>query len=144
MTTSWADSVAASENATASDSANIPRPTRPAYVPPHLRNKQPSSDTHAPSHTAPSPGYDQGNTGGFAGGSRAGSDSRPDFGRSGSSGGGWNNKGGGWGVRGRDREVNPFADKDGAREELNEQEQENTGINFDAYEDIPVETSGQN
>ncbi|CAM6090366.1 unnamed protein product [Calypogeia fissa] len=59
-------------------------------------------------------------------------------------GGNWGNQGGGgrggWGG-GRDREVNPFA-----KEEVNEAifEQENTGINFDAYEDIPVETSGEN
>ncbi|CAN7047396.1 unnamed protein product [Brassica rapa subsp. trilocularis] len=49
-----------------------------------------------------------------------------------SGGGGWNNRGGGW-----DREVNPFGDD----ADLEHAVQENTGINFDAYEDIPIETS---
>ena len=61
----------------------------------------------------------------------------------------WGNVGGrnyggggrGWGG-GRDREVNPFANDDPVPEAIFEQE--NTGINFDAYEDIPVETSGEN
>lgn len=66
---------------------------------------------------------------------------------------GWGNGGGGsWGQSGtgrtgwgggRDREVNPFAD-DGIPGETEMFQQENTGINFDAYEDIPVETSGEN
>ncbi|KAG5252946.1 DEAD box RNA helicase family protein [Salix suchowensis] len=59
-------------------------------------------------------------------------------GSGGREGGGWNNRSGGW-DRGREREVNPFGDVEPACGE-----QENTGINFDAYEDIPVETSGHN
>ncbi|KAL8237735.1 hypothetical protein R6Q59_018816 [Mikania micrantha] len=51
---------------------------------------------------------------------------------SGGHGGGWSNRRGG-----RDLEFNPFGDDDGT-------DQENTGINFDTYEDIPVETSGDN
>ncbi|CAA0818413.1 DEAD-box ATP-dependent RNA helicase 37 [Striga hermonthica] len=60
-------------------------------------------------------------------------------GRGGSSGG-WNNRGGGW-DRGREREANPFQEDADAEPAFGEQE--NTGINFDAYEDIPVETSGR-
>ncbi|KAA8518318.1 hypothetical protein F0562_015799 [Nyssa sinensis] len=59
-------------------------------------------------------------------------------------GSGWSGRGGGW-DRGREREVNPFGNDDvddDADRALGEQE--NTGINFDAYEDIPVETSGDN
>ncbi|KAJ0941440.1 putative RNA helicase [Helianthus annuus] len=59
----------------------------------------------------------------------------------GGGGGGWNSRGGGW-DRGRSREVNPFGDDDVTEQPF--VEQENTGINFDAYEDIPVETSGDN
>ncbi|KAH7430657.1 hypothetical protein KP509_08G007800 [Ceratopteris richardii] len=57
-----------------------------------------------------------------------------------SGGGGWGSKPS-WGAQ-RNREVNPFANDDVADERLFEQE--NTGINFEAYEDIPVETSGEN
>ncbi|KAF9623762.1 hypothetical protein IFM89_005269 [Coptis chinensis] len=80
------------------------------------------------------------------GGSRWGAP-RQDVGRPGSAGsrfggggGGWNNRSGGWG--GREREVNPFGDDDG--EPAEPDVSENSGINFDAYEDIPVETSGDN
>jgi ATP-dependent RNA helicase DDX3X len=38
--------------------------------------------------------------------------------------------------------VNPFEDDDETEQPFSEQE--NSGINFDAYEDIPVETSGDN
>uniref|UniRef100_A0A2N9G025 RNA helicase n=1 Tax=Fagus sylvatica TaxID=28930 RepID=A0A2N9G025_FAGSY len=156
MRTSWADSVAnsASENVTtgSSDNNGIKRPTRSTYVPPHLRNRQPSSDPPPPplSYSVPSPANDQaGYAGPAATGSRwAGGGSRPDFGRVGGYGsggrggsGGWNGRSGGW-DRGRDREVNPFEEDDNTEQEFGEQE--NMGINFDAYEDIPVETSGDN
>ena len=50
----------------------------------------------------------------------------------------------GGGGGGRDRgEVNPFGKEEVAADEKIF-ERENTGINFDAYEDIPVETSGEN
>ncbi|KAL6984431.1 DEAD-box ATP-dependent RNA helicase 37 [Sarracenia purpurea var. burkii] len=52
-----------------------------------------------------------------------------------------NSRGGGW-DRGREWEVNPFQDEANAEEAVDEHE--NTGINFDAYEDILVETSGDN
>ncbi|KAK1578707.1 hypothetical protein Q3G72_032549 [Acer saccharum] len=155
MRTSWADSVgnSASENAAIGSSNNngLARPSRPTYVPPHLRNKPPSAD---PPPTLPS--NDRVAYNGPASGSRWGGGSRPDFGhqgyssggagygsgvRNGGGGGGWNNRSGGWDRR--EREVNPFgADDDDA--EQGSTEQENTGINFDAYEDIPVDTSGDN
>jgi ATP-dependent RNA helicase DDX3X len=57
-------------------------------------------------------------------------------------GGGRGYGGGGRGSRGGwEREANPFANDEPVSETIFEQE--NTGINFDAYEDIPVETSGQ-
>ncbi|CAM6035875.1 unnamed protein product [Sphagnum compactum] len=55
---------------------------------------------------------------------------------------GGSGRGGGWGG-GRDREVNPFANEE-VTVEVAIFDRENTGINFDAYEDIPVETSGEN
>ena len=139
MSTSWADSVSASENAApaSSNTSALPRPTRSTYVPPHLRNKPPtSSEPPASSRESTEP----------ASGPRWGSGSRPDFGRGqgygsgGRSGSGWNNRSGGWDRR--EREVNPFGDDVGAEQPV--AEEENTGINFDAYEDIPVETSGEN
>jgi len=149
MRTSWSDSVAnsASENAAASGSSG-PRPTRATYIPPHLRNQPPSSDSLAPPPAAPSLGNDRVGYSGPVGGSRwgGGGGSRPDHGRSGygsggRGGGGWNNRSGGR-DRGREREVNPFGDDGDVEPAFGEQE--NTGINFDAYEDIPVETSGHN
>lgn len=153
MRTSWADSVAnsTSDNLVPGSSDNsgfgagaTSRSGRSSYVPPHLRNRPPASDPPAPSYNSQaSAGY-----GGPPGGNRWGGGSRNDFGRSGVSGGGrvggaggWNTRSGGW-DRGRDREVNPFGDDDNAEPAFSEQE--NTVINFDAYEDIPVETSGDN
>ncbi|KAG6744896.1 hypothetical protein NC652_036353 [Populus alba x Populus x berolinensis] len=148
MRTSWSDSVANSayENAAASGSSGL-RPTRATYIPPHLRNQPPSSDSLAPPPAAPSLGNDRVGYSGPVGGSRwGGGGSRPDHGRSGygsggRGGGGWNNRSSGW-DRGREREVNPFGDDGNVEPAFGEQE--NTGINFDAYEDIPVETSGHN
>ncbi|KAK0603928.1 hypothetical protein LWI29_010214 [Acer saccharum] len=152
--TSWADLAAnsAAENVTAGSSANngaagtTSAPGRSTYVPPHLRNRPASSDPPAP---APAPAYNgpvaSNDRPGYGGGSRWGGP-RNDFNRSGYSGGragGWGGgRSGGW-DRGREREVNPFEDEDDTEEQAFN-EQENTGINFDAYEDIPVETSGDN
>ncbi|TQD85721.1 hypothetical protein C1H46_028773 [Malus baccata] len=152
MRTSWADSVANSqgENSTAgsSDNNSSSRPARSTYVPPHLRNRPPSSDAPAPSQPAPLPANDRVGYNGPAPGPAWGAGSsrrdvgRPGYGSSGGrGGGGWNNRSGGW-DRGREREVNPFADEDISEPTFSDQE--NTGINFDAYEDIPVETSGDN
>ena len=151
MRTSWADSVANSASENAASGSSGPRPTRATYIPPHLRNRPPSSDFLAPPPAAPSLGNDRVGYGGPAGGSRwgggGGSASKPDSGRlgygsggrgGGGGGGGWNNRM----ERGREREVNPFDDDGDAEPAFGVQE--NTGINFDAYEDIPVETSGQN
>lgn len=141
MSTSWADSVANSQSENVADNNAPSRPARPTYVPPHLRNRAASSDPPAASNSAPS--YPSAGYAGPSGGSRWNGGSRQDYGRSGyGPGGGWNSsRGRGW-DRGREREVNPFGNDDGAEPSISEPE--NTGINFDAYEDIPVETSGSN
>jgi len=145
MRTSWADSVAAENDGGASGTGA--RPTKAAYVPPHLRNRPASTEpSPAASQAAPLPANDRPSHGGPPGGSRWGGGSRPGggYGGGGRGGGaGWNNRSGGW-DRGRDREVNPFGNEDDANSEEAFAEQENSGINFDAYEDIPVETSGDN
>ncbi|KAL7194199.1 hypothetical protein ACSBR1_034582 [Camellia fascicularis] len=153
MSTSWTDSVAADNNA-ASGSSNIngtgvaSHPARSTYVPPHLRNRPPMSEPPFSSHNAPPSDNDRIGYAGSTSGSRPGG-SRPDYGRQGygsggRGGGGWNSRGGGW-DRGREREVSPFGNDDVNDEaERAFDEQESTGINFDAYEDIPVETSGEN
>ncbi|KAL2557141.1 DEAD-box ATP-dependent RNA helicase 37 [Forsythia ovata] len=139
MPTSWADSVenVASGGGVGTTSTQS-RGGRSTYVPPHLRNRPPSSDppTAPLSYATAALGNDR--SGLFAGGSRS---SGPRGGGGGRIGGGWNNRSGGW-DRGREREVNPFGDEDDTEQTFDEQE--NTGINFDAYEDIPVETSGEN
>ncbi|KAL3609068.1 hypothetical protein D5086_000088 [Populus alba] len=147
---SWADLAAnsAAENINSGSSANTgsvgttsaAAPSRSTYVPPHLRNRAPSSDPPAAAHSGPASSNDHS---GYGGGSRLGvprNDFRGGYGGSGGRSGGWGNRGG-W-DRGRDREVNPFGDDDKTEQPFSEQE--NTGINFDAYEDIPVETSGEN
>ncbi|KAK4772437.1 hypothetical protein SAY86_014212 [Trapa natans] len=157
MRASWADLAAnsAAENVTAgsfsnsgaaADSSALPRST---YVPPHLRNRPSSSDPHAIPNAAPVAGAGQAGYGGSRwGGPRNDYNNKSGYaaggggGRSGSGvRGGWGSRGGSWGG-GRDQEVNPFGDDADTEQPLGEQE--NSGINFDAYEDIPVETSGQN
>uniref|UniRef100_A0ACD5XDG2 Uncharacterized protein n=1 Tax=Avena sativa TaxID=4498 RepID=A0ACD5XDG2_AVESA len=167
MRSSWADSVAnAEESAPATVAAPAPvanhqnsRPTRSSYVPPHLRGRSPDSQAPAP---APAPAGIQPSgavqpSGGYAaavGGSRwaappGGVSSGVGVtrqsgggGRGGGSRGGWNSRPA-WGDR-RDREPNPFGDSEpvGAAATEVDFDSANTGINFDAYEDIPVETSG--
>ncbi|TVU44502.1 hypothetical protein EJB05_03946 [Eragrostis curvula] len=165
MRSSWADSVAnAEESAPATvTTAAAPvanhqssRPTLRSYVPPHLRGRSagsPSESQAPPSVPAPGPGPAAVQPSGYAaavgGGSRWGGPT----GSGGSSaivgprqggGGGGRGGGGGWNSRPgwdrRDREPNPFAESEAADVEF--ESQENTSINFDAYEDIPVETSG--
>lgn len=151
MSNSWADSVdnaasGSSENAGASSGSGAYPPTKPAYVPPHLRNRTPAAEPPASSFSGPPAGGERFGSSGPVGGSRRGG-YRNDYGRQGYSGGGrgsggWGNRGGGWN---REKEVNPFGnDVDAVDAETAFSEQENTGINFDAYEDIPVETSGDN
>lgn len=158
MRTSWADSAA--DDSAAPSPVLIDRaganPARSTYVPPHLRM--------SPAVSEPSTGanrFGHGGGGGAAGvganrfgrgggGGSVGAGPRGgggavirDLGRvSGFGGGRGGGGGGGWGSRGREREVNPFENDENV--EMQFGEQENTGINFDAYEDIPVETSGQN
>ncbi|KAL9233015.1 hypothetical protein vseg_008058 [Gypsophila vaccaria] len=134
MTTSWADSVAENDKVGKSNDNVGPNsnalPAKSAYVPPHLRNRPPSAD----------PTSGSGSGSGASQGAPMPVNDRPAYGGP-SGGGGWNNRSGGWDSR---REVNPF---ENGNEEVAEQafgDQENTGINFDAYEDIPVETSGEN
>ena len=173
MQSSWADNSAADQLAastsntstannnitnystvTSGDSASS-RPAGPArstYIPPHLRRThQTSTDSkpHPEPISAPPPSaapplrgawsgnrnYQGGRTSasGFSSGSNVSANSIGTDGwprRSAYEGGG------------RHREENPFANDEVADESLFQQE--NTGINFDAYEDIPVETSGEN
>ncbi|KAK7355081.1 hypothetical protein VNO80_14326 [Phaseolus coccineus] len=145
MRTSWADS--ADNSAIGSGNGNSSAlPPRGAYVPPHLRNRSLSSEVPAASHTpAPLPVNDRVNPGGAAphqGGGYFKADQGRQQGYSSGyqTGGGWNGRGAGR-DRGR-REVNPFENEEVEDQSLGDQE--NTGINFDAYDDIPVETSGEN
>lgn len=141
---SWADLASAAENAApgSSDGNGAPRPTRGTYVPPHLRNRAPqSSDSAAPPQPASFHANDRAGPAGYNNMARSGGGGYGHQGYDGRTGGGWNNRIGRW-DRGRDHEVNPFGDDVDAEGEV--AEQENTGINFDAYEDIPVETSGDN
>ncbi|KAK7392764.1 hypothetical protein VNO78_21211 [Psophocarpus tetragonolobus] len=148
MRTSWADSADNSANGSGNTNASA-CPPRGAYVPPHLRNRTLSSEAPPPppaAHPAPLPVNDRVNHGGQV--THQGGYFKADHGRQqqqqgyGSSfqSGGWNGRGVGR-ERGR-REVNPFENDEA--EDLSISEQENTGINFDAYDDIPVETSGEN
>ncbi|GJN24850.1 hypothetical protein PR202_gb12618 [Eleusine coracana subsp. coracana] len=172
MRTSWADSVANAEEsapatAAANGSAANQRPTRSSYVPPHLRGRSvgPGIEAQAgsggPAQGGPLPSaavqpsgpaavgggggprwagiVNGGAGGGSLGGPRQGYGGGGG-GSGGRGGGAWNSgRSGGWGDR-RDREPDPFAKAEA--EEVDFEGQENTGINFDAYEDIPVETSG--
>ncbi|KAH6829839.1 P-loop containing nucleoside triphosphate hydrolases superfamily protein [Perilla frutescens var. hirtella] len=103
---------------------------RTSYVPPHLRNR-PLSAEAASAPVARSGGYSAGPRNDRIGGSSS---------YIGGGGGGWNNRSNGW-DRGREREANPFQDDLETEQEFGSRD--NTGINFDAYEDIPVETSGK-
>lgn len=132
---SWADSA---ENSSTSNTSGA-RPSKPSYVPPHLRNRSIASEL--PSAVAAN-ANERGST---PWGPRpdvvGNGTARQGYGYASASGGGWNNRGPGAGrERGGRREVNPFEND----EEESFSEVENTGINFDAYDDIPVETSGDN
>ncbi|NP_001347914.1 putative DEAD-box ATP-dependent RNA helicase family protein isoform X1 [Zea mays] len=166
MRSSWADSVAnAEESAPATAAANgsvathsTSRPTRSSYVPPHLRGRSAGAAVEAqaglvaPAQGGPLPlaAAQPSGQGAAVGGPRwagivnggggGGSIGAPRQGHGGGGGGrgAWNSRPGGWDRR--DREPDPFAKAEA--EEIDFDGQENTGINFDAYEDIPVETSG--
>ncbi|KAL4395438.1 hypothetical protein AHAS_Ahas02G0252000 [Arachis hypogaea] len=128
MRTSWADS--ADNSATRSSNTHA-QSNRAAYVPPHLRNRQMTSEPPVPSNSAAALPANDRSSYGYGSGFQTG----------GGGGGAWNNNRGGGRDRGR-REANPFENDDAADQSIGEQE--NTGINFDAYDDIPVETSGEN
>ncbi|KAF7807208.1 DEAD-box ATP-dependent RNA helicase 37-like [Senna tora] len=146
MRSSWADLAAnsAAENAGPGSSANnfgignTSAPSRTAYVPPHLRNRPPVAESSVPVSSGASASSGTGNDGSRWAAPK--NDYHSGYGGSGRTSG-WGNRSGGW-DRGREREVNPFGNEDDAEQAFSEQE--NTGINFDAYEDIPVETSGEN
>ncbi|XP_020235328.1 DEAD-box ATP-dependent RNA helicase 37 [Cajanus cajan] len=147
MRTSWADSADNSANGSGNSNAWAPRA---AYVPPHLRNRTMSSEAPAAAAAgtavaASLPANDRVNHGGSIphhGGYFKADNGRQGYGSGFQSGGGggWNGRGAGR-DRGR-REVNPFENDEAEEQSLGEQE--NTGINFEAYDDIPVETSGEN
>nr|GMD44606.1 DEAD-box ATP-dependent RNA helicase 37-like [Ipomoea batatas] len=148
MRNSWADLVenAASGNAGTSDGSGASASTRKSsYVPPHLRNKPPSAEAPAPSQGGPQSRNDRSSYGGSASGpvwnGPRSDNGRPRYGGGGRGGGAWGSRGGGWG---REQEVNPFGSDDIDGDGESPSEQDNSGINFDAYEDIPVETSGNN
>ncbi|XP_020227438.1 DEAD-box ATP-dependent RNA helicase 37 isoform X2 [Cajanus cajan] len=131
MRTSWAD-LAVNSAAENGGTSNSTAPSRPVYVPPHLRNRAPAAESHAPA-PAPAPAPSNviaNNNNNNNAGPRW---SAPPHAN------GWGNTSVGWDRR----EANPFGDQEEKAEEAFG-EQENTGINFDAYEDIPVETSGEN
>lgn len=169
MPSAWSDNLAADHVAAnntdnsinqlpTTNNSGAPRasPVRSSYVPPHLRRAQggPSLDSKAPqepvsagvlssSAARPSSGGSSSGGGGGSRGYYGSGGSRPSSGATGgwgsASNSSWSGRSG-WG--GGHREANPFANDDTSDEKLFDQE--NTGINFDAYEDIPVETSGEN
>ena len=116
------------------------------YVPPHIRN-----GGMAP--PAGPPGINGYGGGGFGGGGGYGGNAggygrdrfpaggRGGYGGRGGGGGGFQPRGGGWGG---DREEDPFAKDEALKKETDGMfAGENTGINFEAYDDIPVEATGQ-
>ncbi|XP_011046949.1 PREDICTED: tyrosyl-DNA phosphodiesterase 2 isoform X9 [Populus euphratica] len=122
---SWADlaSNSADKSTNAGSSANNGSvgtagnaPTRSIYVPPHLRNRAPSSDPPAAAFSGPASSNDRP---GYGGGSRWGvprNDYRGGYGSDGGRGGLDRGRGGWDRGRGREREVNPFgSDRASAR-----------------------------
>lgn len=132
------------------DNSSVSRapPARSSYVPPHLRRVQgePSLDSKGPQEPASAGGAGQSSGGYSVGGSRGNYSSGVSSSQSGVTGGWGSSSNSSWSGRsawkGSQREANPFANDDASDDKIFEQE--NTGINFDAYEDIPVETSGEN
>ena len=132
------------------------------YVPPHLRQGRggappPPGDMHDDQHGPPAGryggdggyarrdrgygggGYGGGRDRGYGGGGYGGGYNRGGYGGR----GGYNRNRGGW-DRGNVDEKDPFAEDEASKEEAdNVFGGENTGINFDAYEDIPIEATGR-
>ncbi|KAG0096164.1 DEAD-box ATP-dependent RNA helicase [Podila epicladia] len=143
---------------------------RPAYVPPHMRNQPAPQRTD--SWDAPVRSNNNRNTSGSWGGAsesgyNRGWDNGPSQSHSSQQSGGWNERASSGGYGGRrndtpssgyprlDRDVGTF--KNGVQvpaarnprleRELygtEEKERQSTGINFEKYDDIPVEASGNN
>ncbi|CAI7820439.1 unnamed protein product [Closterium sp. NIES-53] len=82
--------------------------------------------------------------GGGAGGGYGGGRGGYGGGRRGGGGGGGGGPLGGFSGSGGGREEDPFSSQTKKDSEAVFENHQNTGINFDAYEDIPVETSGDN
>ena len=150
------------DNAPAKKPAGGPRGNR--YIPPHLRSKMLASANDAPAANAagPTPGGHRGPPQSYQryGGSRDAGSRDGGGGPRGNTGGGGGGGGGGrwnessqprqrtWGDKGpsaqnsRWNNDDPFAGKDDV-EETDIFNGMNTGINFDKYNDIPVEMSGR-
>ncbi|XP_051143287.1 DEAD-box ATP-dependent RNA helicase 37-like [Andrographis paniculata] len=145
MPTSWSDSVERAPP-TGGGVGGTSGASKSAYVPPHLRSRPPSSDLPSAPPSNASPGWGNGPPGQFGpqqGGISSVGPKKDRIGGGFVRGGGWNNnRSNGWGDVRRERESNPFQEDGDGEPDFGEQE--NTGINFDAYEDIPVETSGAN
>eukprot|EP00252_Welwitschia_mirabilis_P024190 TRINITY_DN7078_c0_g1_i1.p1 TRINITY_DN7078_c0_g1~~TRINITY_DN7078_c0_g1_i1.p1 ORF type:complete len:596 (-),score=92.63 TRINITY_DN7078_c0_g1_i1:308-2095(-) len=123
--TSWADASAPLDNGTRPSSSSSSK--RGTYVPPHLRNR-----AAAPSAAPPPANQIPTQSRAPAWGSRNLRDApQPRWG--GARFGGWNRGG---------RESNPFEEDQTSADQEVFNEGESRGINFEAYEDIPVETSG--
>lgn len=145
MPATWSESVEK-----APTGGGVGATSRSAYVPPHLRNRPPSASSDPPpsassavSYAGTLVGSDPNGHGPAVGGFQSYAPRNDRSGGGGlnrGGGNGWNSRNGGW-DRGREREANPFQDDGGAEPEF--AVQESSGINFDAYEDIPVETSGK-
>ncbi|KAL3155599.1 DEAD-box ATP-dependent RNA helicase 52B [Trebouxia sp. C0009 RCD-2024] len=120
------------------------------YVPPHIRNGGMAPPAGPPGINGN--GYGGGGFGGGGGygpqygGGGGGYGRDRGFGgrgggRGGGGGGGFQPRGGGWGG---EREEDPFKADEALKKEADGMfASENTGINFEAYDDIPVEATGQ-
>ncbi|KAI9231744.1 MAG: ATP-dependent RNA helicase DED1 [Podila humilis] len=144
---------------------------RPAYVPPHMRNQPAPQRTDSWDAPARPTNNNRNTSGSWGGASESGYnrgwDNAPSQTHSSSQSGGWNERASSGGYGGRrndtpssgyprlDRDVGTF--KNGVQvpaarnprleRELygtEEKERQSTGINFEKYDDIPVEASGNN
>ncbi|KAF9209640.1 DEAD-box ATP-dependent RNA helicase [Podila verticillata] len=151
------------------------KPSRPAYVPPHLRNQKPQPPPKTTTDSWGAPNRGASNNRGWGGASESGYNRGWDSGPSSShstnasNGSNWNERASSGGYNGRrndssssssgyprlDRDVGTF--KNGVQvpaarnqrleRELygaEEKDRQSTGINFEKYDDIPVEASGNN
>ena len=104
---------------------------RGGYIPPHLRNGGGAPFMQQQGGYSDRGGFGGGRGGSFRGGGAAGYGGDRRY-------GGPPPRGGGWGGAGAD-DRDPFAEDNARKQEVDALFQtENTGINFDAYDDIPV------